>query len=205
MRLKRILDLVASLLGLLFGAPIWMSVALLVKLSSPGPILHRAVRVGRNGEPFVVFKFRTMRVSDEPHPGVTAAGDPRVTAIGRILRRTKVDELPQLLNVLKGDMSLVGPRPEDPRFLDPLSDAQREVLTARPGITGPSSIAFRNEERLLAAHLGQEERFYREEIAPAKLALDLEYVRSRSFWGDIKLLLRTARAILSSADPPRGS
>jgi lipopolysaccharide/colanic/teichoic acid biosynthesis glycosyltransferase len=169
-------------------------IALLIRLTSPGPILYRAWRVGRGGREFTLYKFRSMVVGAEKNgPGITAADDPRITPVGRILRRTKLDELPQLWNVLRGDMSLVGPRPEDPRYVAFYLPEQRRVLSVRPGITSLASIEYRHEEDSLRC-AGCEER-YIQEVMPAKLAMDLRYVEQATLPGDIVIILRTLRAL----------
>lgn len=192
--MKRAFDVLVAAAGLVATSPLWMIAAIAVKLSSPGPVLHKAVRVGMGGRPFTLYKFRSMR-TEATGPAVTAGGDPRITALGRLLRRWKLDEIPQLFNVLVGDMSLVGPRPEDPKYVAGYTDEQRRVLDVRPGITGPAAIAYRDEESLLASS-ADPERLYVEEILPAKLELDLAYARETSFRKDLVVLLRTARAVL---------
>jgi lipopolysaccharide/colanic/teichoic acid biosynthesis glycosyltransferase len=185
--MKRALDLVGSAVGIAFLLPLFAAVGAAVKLSSPGPVLYRAERVGRFGKPFHLLKFRTMRV--EPGPRITRHGDPRVTRVGRFLRRTKLDELPQLFNVLRGEMSLVGPRPEDPRYVALYSAEQRAVLEVPPGITSPASVQYRNEESLLA---GEEwEEHYRTRIMPEKLRIELDYLRRRTMVSDLQLIVRT--------------
>jgi lipopolysaccharide/colanic/teichoic acid biosynthesis glycosyltransferase len=198
-RAKRVFDFVASCAAIVVASPVLAVAAILVKATSPGPVFHRAVRIGRDGQPFTLLKFRTMRVSGDASIGLTASGDPRVTAVGAILRRLKVDELPQLFNVISGDMSLVGPRPEDPRYVDGYTDEQRRLLSVRPGITSPASVAFRHEEQLLGAHEGDRAAFYREHILPQKLALDLAHLDRQSFWSDVGVLLRTGLAIFRPA------
>src|SRR5262249_43180358 len=158
-------------------------IALLVRLSSPGPALFRQARLGRGGREFAIWKFRTMRSDAAPGPLITAAGDARVTPLGRFLRHTKIDELPQLVNVLVGDMSLVGPRPEVPKYL-PCYD--RAVLAVRPGITDPASIAYRDEEELLA-RFADPERAYVELVLPKKLELARAYLREQSLGRDLSL------------------
>lgn len=196
---KRVLDFLGAVVFLTATAPLMAVAALFVRLSSPGPILFRQQRVGRNGELFWLLKFRTMHVANDG-PSVTAGGDDRVTPVGRWLRRWKLDELPQFLNVLRGEMSLVGPRPEVPRYVQHYTEEQRSVLRVRPGITGVSQLAFRHEEQLLA---GQEdvETFYLCHVMPAKLQLDLRYVQERTFWGDFLLILRTAAAVVGHPFP----
>jgi lipopolysaccharide/colanic/teichoic acid biosynthesis glycosyltransferase len=151
--------------------------------------------VGKDEKPLFIYKFRTM-VADaaQKGPGITVSGDDRVTRVGRLLRRTKLDELPQLINVLKGDMSLVGPRPEDPRYVAAYTARQRQVLSVRPGITSPASVRFRHEEELLQ---GEDwERTYREEILPAKLQIELEYIAHRSVWRDLGIIVQTFLALI---------
>src|SRR5437016_7110492 len=163
--MRRLVDLVASTSGLLILSPLFAVLAVAVKLSSPGPVFHRGERIGCGGKPFALYKFRSMRVT-ESGPAITRAGDPRVTAVGRFLRRTKLDELPQLINVLAGDMSLVGPRPEAPRYVALYDAEQRRILDARPGLTSPASLRYRSEEEQL---VGDEwERIYVERIMPEK-------------------------------------
>lgn len=192
--MKRAVDLICAALGLVVLSPILLGVALAIKLSSPGPVFYRATRVGRGGTPFRLYKFRSMVVdADRRGPAITAGGDPRVTPIGRWLRRTKVDELPQLLNVLAGEMSLVGPRPEDPRYVALYDDDQRRILTVRPGITSAASLAYRHEEALLSGP--DWERTYRTTIMPQKLAIDLAYVEKQSLWEDFRIILFTIVAM----------
>ena len=192
--LKRAFDVAVSLLGLIALSPLLLVIALVVRGTSPGPALHRPQRVGLNGRLFTLLKFRSMVSDAHRHgPGITGAGDPRITPIGRLLRRTKLDELPQLYNVLRGDMSMVGPRPEDPRYVALYSDEQREVLRVRPGITSAASVEYRNEEALLGG--ADWETVYTQQIMPAKLAADLDYVRSVSLWRDLVILARTLAAL----------
>jgi lipopolysaccharide/colanic/teichoic acid biosynthesis glycosyltransferase len=197
-RAKRSVDVVVAGAGLIALAPLIAVLAVAVKRSSPGPIFFRQQRVGRGSVPFWLYKFRTMR-PDAGGPAITAAGDARITPIGRWLRRSKLDELPQLYNVLRGDMSLVGPRPEVPRYVDHADASYAEVLSARPGITGPSQIRFRDEEGLLAAQRDPE-AYYTTTLLPAKLAVDLEYVRHPSLRRDLQLLARTALALCRRTD-----
>jgi FlaA1/EpsC-like NDP-sugar epimerase/lipopolysaccharide/colanic/teichoic acid biosynthesis glycosyltransferase len=185
---KRCFDVGVSLLALIVLSPLLLLTAILVKLESPGPAFYRGTRLGRNGRRFRIWKLRTMR-SKVSGPAITAAGDPRVTRVGRWLRRTKLDELPQFINVLKGDMSLVGPRPEDPSFVDISSADYRQLLSVRPGITSPASIAFADEEMLLRPE--NVETTYREVLAPAKIAMELSYLRRQSFAVDLAVLFKT--------------
>jgi lipopolysaccharide/colanic/teichoic acid biosynthesis glycosyltransferase len=192
--LRRAMDVAAAAAGLVVLSPLMLVIALLIRLHDGGPALYRAERVGKGGRPFHLYKFRTMIVdAGKRGPGITRAGDPRITRTGRWLRRTKLDELPQLLNVLLGDMSLVGPRPEDPRYVALYTDRQREVLRARPGITGPASLAFRHEEALLSG--GDWEAHYTNEVMPAKLALDREYLSRRTVISDVRLVLLTIASL----------
>lgn len=193
---KRLFDILASALGLLLLSPLLLGVALWIKWDSPGPVMFRQERVGRFGRPFFIHKFRSMRV-DAPAlgPQITIGEDPRITRSGRFIRRSKLDELPQLWDVLRGAMSLVGPRPEVPRYVALYPPALREiVLSVRPGITDPASLAFRNESEQLAAS-ADPERTYVEEILPAKLALMVDYVESASLGGDLKWVWRTVRGV----------
>jgi lipopolysaccharide/colanic/teichoic acid biosynthesis glycosyltransferase len=190
---KRLFDLMASCIGLVLLSPFLLVIALLIKMDSRGSVFFRGERIGKGGCSFRIIKFRTMVESPvRTGPGITAAGDPRVTRIGRFLRRYKIDELPQLWNVVCGDMSLVGPRPEDPRYVALYNDQQRRILRVLPGITSPASIRYRNEEALLAeSGLGSYETL----IMPQKIAVDLDYIQNRSFLGDLKILAQTVIGI----------
>ena len=193
--LKRCIDLVVAIVLLLVLSPVLAVAAIAVKCSGSGPVFFRQTRVGRAGKPFEILKFRTMRTSRSPGPLITGAGDPRVTRVGRVLRRWKVDELPQLVNVLRGEMSFVGPRPEVPRYVNMFAEQYRELLAVRPGITDIASMAFRDEETLLGRSSNPEDLYVRE-ILPRKLALSHAYVRRRSFGLDLRLIARTVAAIL---------
>ena len=194
---KRGLDTLVSAMMLVVMSPLLLIVCALVKLTSPGPVFYRQKRVGEGGKQFKIVKFRSMVVdADRRGPGLTSAGDSRVTRCGAVLRRLKIDELPQLWNVLKGDMSLVGPRPELPVYVADYDSRQRGVLTVRPGITDTASIAFRWEEELLAQKPNPEQ-FYKKDILPRKLALNLEYVANISLKNDFLLILRTVRSLFS--------
>lgn len=190
---KRTLDILFSFLGLLFLLPLFALISLLIKVTSSGPIFFSQERVGRLGRRFKILKFRTMVPDSEGSgPPITRADDERITRIGRFLRRTKLDELPQLWNVLKGEMSLVGPRPEVPCYIENLQQQEREILKLRPGLTGESTLIFRWEERLLA-RLGPDEveRYYKEEILPRKIDLSLAYMKNISLRRDLLILLFT--------------
>lgn len=192
---RRALDVVAASCGLIVLNPLLALIALLIKRDSPGPVFFRGERVGKDGRPFRVYKFRTM-VADASRrgPGITATGDSRVTRVGRFLRRTKLDELSQLINVLRGDMSLVGPRPEDPRYVALYTAEQRRVLSVRPGITSPASVRFRHEEAMLRDE--DWERVYREKVLPSKLQIELEYLERRSVWRDLGIIAQTVLALV---------
>lgn len=195
---KPILDALAAAIGLLVLVPVFAVVALSVRLSSPGPVFYRQERVGRGGKTFRIVKFRSMFVdADQRGLAITATGDPRITSVGRILRHFKLDELPQLWNVLMGEMSLVGPRPEVPRYVESYSEAQRRVLAVRPGITDPASIAYRHEEELLGTY-PDPDLHYREVMLPHKLSLNLEYLTRMSFSYDLSLIVRTACMLANS-------
>jgi lipopolysaccharide/colanic/teichoic acid biosynthesis glycosyltransferase len=183
----------AMLLAVL--SPLLALVAVLVRFSSPGPVFHRAIRVGRNGRPFKLYKFRTMVVDGATvGPRITAAGDPRITRIGRLLRRSKLDEFPQLWNVIRGDMRLVGPRPEDPRFVALYRPEQRIVLSVAPGITGPAQLTFFDEEDLLRST--DPEATYVREILPRKLAIDMAYAEHHTIGLDVQIMAQTGLAAL---------
>lgn len=192
--LRRLLDIVLSLTGLLITGPMILLCALLVKITSPGPAFFGQERVGRRGRTFRMYKLRTMS-NGASGPQVVALGDARVTPLGRFLRRYKIDELPQLLNVLVGHMSLVGPRPEVPRFVALYNSEQRRVLDAKPGITGPTQIRYRDEARLLAGATDPE-RVYITKVMPAKLAMDLAYIENRNVVKDLAILVLTLKALL---------
>jgi lipopolysaccharide/colanic/teichoic acid biosynthesis glycosyltransferase len=193
---QRALDCIGAAVGLLVLAPLMVAIGCAVTLNDGGPVFYRARRVGKGGRLFRLYKFRSMVVdADKTGCSITVAEDNRITPIGRFLRRHKLDELPQLINVLLGDMSLVGPRPEDPRYVASYSAKDREVLDVRPGITSPASLQFRNEETLLT---GEDwELLYTQRILPRKLAMELDYLPRRSTWEDIKVIVNTIRGILS--------
>jgi lipopolysaccharide/colanic/teichoic acid biosynthesis glycosyltransferase len=188
--LKRGFDIVASGIGLVVLSPLFAVIAIAVHLNSKGPVFYRARRVGRYGKEFRLYKFRSMVAdADQKGPGITSANDARITPVGRFVRRTKLDELPQLLNVLRGEMSLVGPRPEDPRYVALYTPEQRAILRYCPGITSMASLVYRDEERLLAGD--DWERKYIDEVMSAKLAIDLEYAQCATLFTDIGLIFRT--------------
>lgn len=192
MLIKRLFDLIGSALGLVILAPFFALIALAIKLDSPGPVFYRQERVGKNGGRFRIHKFRTMQLRrDEDGLQLTVDRDPRITAVGDVLRRYKIDELPQLIDVLFGNMSLVGPRPEVPRYVDYYSERdKRLVLSLRPGITDFASIRYRDENSLLSASC-EPERTYLRSILPKKLRYYRFYVRRRTFLLDLKLIALT--------------
>ncbi len=186
---KRVFDIVVSATALLVAAPLLLVIAVLIVLDSKGPVFFRQRRIGQHGHPFSILKFRTMVVNAAAvGPRLTQKRDPRITHLGQLLRWLKLDELPQLINVLRGDMSLVGPRPEDPYFVARYTPAQREVLTVRPGIVGPSQIRGRDELEMYPEDVTDPEEYYVERILPEKLAIDLDYVRSCTLRGDLRLI-----------------
>lgn len=195
---KRIFDVICAILALVPVLPLMMGIALLVKLTSRGPVLFRQMRLGQFGREFPLLKFRTM--VHEPKVsglGLTAAGDKRVTALGRFLRRCKLDELPQLVNLLRGEMTLVGPRPDLAEFFAHLAPSQRAILKLRPGITGWATLHYRNEEDLLAKFPPEQiKHYYVRQVLPEKIRLDLEYASGASFWTDLAVLVRTALVIV---------
>ncbi|MEO8395533.1 MAG: sugar transferase [Chloroflexota bacterium] len=194
--LKRGFDVVVSALGLIVLSPVFAICALAVKFGSPGAVLYHTQRIGRYGKPFTLYKFRSMVAgADRMGLAVTGADDTRVTPVGRILRRSKLDELPQLYNVLRGDMSFVGPRPEVARYTALYTDDQRRILDVRPGITSLASIVYRHEEALLVGDSQRREQVYIQEVMPAKLKIDLEYARNPSLAGDIVIIFRTLLAL----------
>jgi lipopolysaccharide/colanic/teichoic acid biosynthesis glycosyltransferase len=190
---KRVFDIVVALVGLIILAPVFLVVAILIKFDSPGPVFFRGRRIGRGGRLFHIVKFRSM-VVDAHKKGatITTGDDPRITRVGRVLRKTKLDELPSLINVLKGEMSLVGPRPESPNWVEQYTPEQREVLAVRPGITGLAQIKYRDEESLLSTATLEKEY---PKIMEDKLRIDLEYVQKRTFLQDISILFQTFAAL----------
>jgi len=194
--MKRLFDVVAAFLALVLLAPVMFLLAVAVVVSSPGGAFFRQTRVGRHGHTFQLLKFRSMRPGSEAGGQITVgARDPRITGIGHFLRRTKLDELPQLINIVKGDMSVVGPRPEVPRYVALYTAEQRAVLSVRPGLTSMASIAYINENEVLGRS-SEPERAYVEEVMPAKLALDLHYVRERSLALDLHIIAATILRIV---------
>src|SRR5581483_10148839 len=189
--MRRLFDLTIASLLLALAAPLLAILALAIRLHDRGPAFYRQVRVGRHGRPFTIWKLRSMRMQNAG-AAITRSGDDRVTPLGRILRKYKLDELPQLWNVVRGEMSLIGPRPEVPRFVDPADPVWRAVHRVRPGITDLATLVYRDEERVLA-EFADPDRGYRETVLPAKLALNLEYLERRTAARDLKLLALTIR------------
>lgn len=196
--MKRVFDIIASGLGLLILSPLFLVVAIWVKLDSTGPVFYKQVRVGRNNKDFYLYKFRSMRGGSDKKGLITVGGrDPRVTRSGYYIRKYKLDEFPQLINVFKGDMSLVGPRPEVRKYVDLYTPEQMHVLEVRPGITDLASIRYRNENELLAK-ASDPEQYYRDIVMQDKLRINLEYVRNHSFFGDICLIFKTFLSIIKN-------
>ena len=194
MACKRAFDILCSFLGLAVLSPVLLVVSVLVAVTSPGGVFFRQERIGKDGKPFRIFKFRSMR-KDNAGLKITTGNDSRITPVGRFLRTSKIDELPQLINVLVGDMSFVGPRPEVADYVNLYTPYQRQVLLVRPGITGLASIRFRNENDLLTAS-DDPNRTYVEQIMPRKIDLDLEYIPHASVFYDIKLIFQTFAVVI---------
>ena len=199
--IPRPVEAVVSLVGLLISAPLLALSAILIATTSSGPVIFRQEHMGRRGRTFVLYKLRTMRQGSRGAQ-VTASDDARVTRVGKFLRKTKLDELPELWNVLKGDMSLVGPRPEVPRYVNLENSMWRLVLEARPGITDPVTLRLRNEEALLTEVKGDRERFYLEVLQPFKLRGYAAYLCERSWWSDVKILWKTSVAVILPSKAP---
>lgn len=195
--MKRLFDIISSGCGLIVLSPIFIVIAIWVKLDSKGPVFYRQIRVGKDNKDFRLFKFRSMKIGADRQGLITVGGrDPRVTRSGYYIRKYKLDELPQLINVFIGDMSVVGPRPEVRKYVDLYTPEQMRVLSVRPGITDLASIRYRNENELLET-VDDPETYYREVIMQDKLKINLEYVDNRSFWGDIKLIFATLYAVVA--------
>ncbi|OGW40850.1 MAG: hypothetical protein A2Y97_13875, partial [Nitrospirae bacterium RBG_13_39_12] len=197
--LKLAFDICLSFLGLLLLLPFFVVIAILIKFDSRGPIFFKHTRIGKNGKPFKMYKFRTMiETKTFIGPSLSPENDPRVTSLGGILRRFKINELPQLINVLKGDMSFVGPRPEVQEFVDLYSNEEKKVLSVRPGIVGPNQIFMRNEEELYPLGVDVREHYIKY-IMPQKLRIDLNYINSRSFLIDLKYIFQGAMVTITGA------
>ena len=190
--MKRLFDFTFAILGLTILSPVLIILSLLIIITSPGPVLFSQKRVGRQGRLFTLYKFRTMVHNADTMSGgsITVENDDRITAIGKLLRRWKLDELPTLWNVLKGDMSFVGPRPDVPGYADKLVGDDRRLLDLRPGITGPATLKYSNEEKLLAG-VDNPKKYNDEVIFPDKVKINLEYINNWSLWMDIKIIFKT--------------
>lgn len=195
--LKRLFDFIVAVAGLLVLSPLMLLAALVIKIDSPGPVFFKQQRVGQGFRPFLIYKFRTM-VQDAPRRGssITVGADPRITRSGRFLRKSKFDELPQLINVLKGDMSLVGPRPEVPRYVEMFRQDYAVILNVRPGITDLASLKYRDEAAVLVA-VKDPEQEYVTRVLPEKIKLAKQYIREASFMFDLKLILQTLLRIVA--------
>ena len=193
--LKRIFDITLSLFGLIILLPFILIIAILIKIDSKGPVFFKQIRVTKNGKEFKIFKYRTMRVGSDKYSQITVGKDGRITKIGSFLRKYKLDEIPQLINVLIGDMSLVGPRPEVPKYVALYTDEQKEILKVRAGITDYASIEFSDENDLLASE-EEPEKAYIEKIMPKKIELNKKYLSKISILTDIKIILLTIKKIL---------
>ena len=195
MFLKRIFDVLASLIGVIILFPIILIVAIVIKVTSKGNVLFKQIRVTKDGKEFKIYKFRTMRENSEGNKQITVGNDDRITSIGHILRKTKFDEIPQLFNVIKGEMSLVGPRPEVPKYVAMYNESEREILKVRAGITDYASIYFSNESELLGKAKNPE-KFYVEKIMPYKIELNKKYIEEIGIFTDIKIIILTIFKIL---------
>jgi lipopolysaccharide/colanic/teichoic acid biosynthesis glycosyltransferase len=192
---KRVFDIIATIVGSILLLPLIIPIALWIKLSSKGPLFYVQKRVGKDFKEFDLYKFRSMIIdADKVGPSVTSGDDPRITKVGKIIRRTKIDELPQLLNVLKGDMSLVGPRPEVMKFVEQKKEAYKKVLSVKPGITDNAAIEFRDEETIMEQY-DDKEKAYIDIVLPEKIKLYYKYIDTISFTNDIKLILKTLHVI----------
>ena len=193
--LKRIFDIILSLFGLIILLPFMLIIAIFIKLDSKGTVFFKQVRVTKNGREFKIFKYRTMRAGSDKYSQITVGKDDRITKIGSFLRKYKLDEIPQLINVLIGDMSLVGPRPEVPKYVALYTDEQKEILKVRAGITDYASIEFSDENDLLASE-EDPEKAYIEKVMPKKIELNKKYISEISILTDIKIILLTIKKIL---------
>ena len=199
MTFKRIADIFISFIGLIILSPLFLIIAILIKIESPGPVFFRQLRVGKDEINFYIFKFRTMKANSENNgPKITVKDDKRITPLGNYLRKYKLDELPQLINVFLGNMSLVGPRPEVPKFVELYPNPIKKIVfSVRPGITDPASIIFRNENELLSQTADPED-YYTENILPEKLKYYVEYVENRNLLLDFSIILRTLKTVFIS-------
>ncbi len=193
--LKRLFDVISSLAVLLLLFPLFAVVSVLIVLDSKGGVFYKQTRVGKNHKPFNLFKFRTMRPNSDKVQITVGHRDPRVTRVGYFLRKYKLDEIPQLINIIKGEMSVVGPRPEVPKYVNQYTDEQKRVLNVKPGLTDYASLQFVDESEILAQS-EDPEKAYTREILPQKLKLALKYIDERNFWVDIKLIFQTLGRII---------
>jgi len=199
--MKNLFDFLVSFFGLVLLSPFLLAISFLIKREDGGSVFFRGVRVGRSGKRFRIFKFRTMVFNAEKKGGLsTADDDPRITRTGRLLRKFKLDELPQLINVLRGEMSIVGPRPEVPHYVNMFTDEEKAILTVRPGITDWASL-WNSDEGAILAGSPDPEKTYMEKLRPEKIRLQLKYVRERSFWVDMKIIFLTLKAIILRKGP----
>ncbi|MBV6478578.1 MAG: UDP-glucose:undecaprenyl-phosphate glucose-1-phosphate transferase [Ignavibacteria bacterium] len=195
--LKRTFDIIFSAAGLIILSPLFLLISLIIKIDSRGPIFYRQIRVGKDSEDFLLYKFRSMRLNSDKDGLLTVGGkDPRITKSGYYIRKYKLDELPQLINVLKGEMSFVGPRPEVRKYVDLYNENQKQVLKIKPGITDNASIIYRNENDLLKES-SDPESLYINEIMPDKLKINLEYIDKNSFASDLKIIFKTIKSMFT--------
>lgn len=187
---KRIFDIISSFFFLVLIFPLFILISIFIKIDSKGPIFFKQIRVGKNNKDFLLLKFRTMRVDQKNSSLITVGNDSRITNIGNFLRKYKLDELPQLINILNGEMSVVGPRPEVRKYVDMYSNSQLEILSVKPGLTDPSSIKFSNESELLGT-AENPEKYYIETLMPLKILISLKYIRTQSFVGDLRIIFQT--------------
>lgn len=193
--IKRLFDIFFSVIGLFIFSPLFLILAIIIKFDSKGPVFYRQTRVGIGNSDFLLYKFRSMRINSDKDGLLTIGGkDPRITKSGYFIRKYKLDELPQLINVIKGEMSFVGPRPEVRKYVNLYNDAQMKVLSIRPGITDIASIEYRNENELLS-NSENPEKYYVESILPDKLRINLEYINDNSVFKDFKIILKTIKAV----------
>ncbi|MBQ3438131.1 MAG: sugar transferase [Fusobacterium sp.] len=192
---KRVFDLFFAIFGIIFFFPFFLIISILIKMDSEGEVLFKQTRVTKNGKEFKIFKFRTMRKDTEGNKQITVGADSRITKVGKFLRKTKLDEMPQLFNIIKGEMSFVGPRPEVPKYVSNYTDEQKEVLKVKAGITDYASIYFSNESEILAKQ-EDPEKYYIEEIIPIKIRLNKKYIENIGFITDIKIIILTILKII---------
>jgi lipopolysaccharide/colanic/teichoic acid biosynthesis glycosyltransferase len=200
--IPRFFEAMAALAGLVATSPLLLLATVLIRATSPGPFLFRQERIGQFGRPFTLLKFRSMHLHDGSGHLVTAKGDSRVTFVGQLLRKTKLDELPELWNVARGDLSLVGPRPEVSRYVNLDNPVWRMVLEVRPGITDPVTLRLRNEEELLAGCEGDPEKFYLSTLQPYKLSGYVQYLQQRTWRTDVRVLIKTLLAVILPSHAP---